>query len=153
MRTQNQIIKQQFNKQAQKFSNWNITQNQEYLEAYFGFCEIQPHETLLDVACGPGEFPVFCAKRMKKTVGIDISDKEIEIGRKYAIENNLVNVEFYCDNVEKLPFDDGIFDIVTCKSAYHHFTKTKKVFKEMVRCAKKGGRVSIQDICAYVSPF
>ncbi len=146
---QNQIIKDQFNKQAQNFSNWEVSQNQEYLKAYFDFCELKPNDILLDVACGPGEFSVFCAKRIKKVVGIDISENEIEIGRNYAKDNNLNNIEFFYGDVEKLPFSDHSFSFVTCKSAFHHFRKKEIVMGEMVRCVFKGGNISTQDICAY----
>jgi ubiquinone/menaquinone biosynthesis C-methylase UbiE len=61
---QNQIVREQFNKQAEKFANWSVGRNVEYLNAYFEFCGIQPTDTLLDVACGPGEFTIFIARRI-----------------------------------------------------------------------------------------
>lgn len=51
-----QIAREQFNRQADKFANWSIGKNVEYLNGYYDFCGIKPTDRLLDVACGPGEF-------------------------------------------------------------------------------------------------
>ncbi|MFO7657114.1 MAG: class I SAM-dependent methyltransferase [Bacteroidales bacterium] len=145
----NQLVKEQFNKQAEKFANWSIGKNVEYLNGYFDFCDIKSSDKLLDIACGPGEFTIFIAKRIKQARGIDISDKEIEIANNLIQEFRLENIGFDCDDVENLPYKDNTFSVVVCKSAFHHFTRPDKVFKEMIRCCEKGGLISIQDIRSY----
>jgi len=49
-----EIVKRQFDKQAQNFSNWSVTKNIEYQKAYFDFCELSSQDTLLDSACSNG---------------------------------------------------------------------------------------------------
>ena len=143
------IVQNQFNKQAEKFSNWSITKNIEYLQRYFEFCSMVPEDNLLDVACGSGEFSIFCAKQIKYVYGVDISKKMVELAKKGAIDNSVDNIYFKCDDVENLPFEDSTFSIVVCKSAYHHLIDYDKVFGEMIRCSKNDGRISIQDIISY----
>ncbi len=150
---QNQIVREQFNKQAEKFANWSVGRNVEYLNAYFEFCGIQPTDTLLDVACGPGEFTIFIARRIAEARGVDISDREIDIARELAQEFGLKNLGFDCSDVENLPYDDNLFSVVVSKSAFHHFANPGKVFKEMIRCCPRGGRISIQDIVAYEDEY
>ena len=58
----------------ENFANWSIGKNLEYLNRYFDFCDIQPTDNLLDVACGPGEFTIIIAKRILEARGVDISD-------------------------------------------------------------------------------
>jgi ubiquinone/menaquinone biosynthesis C-methylase UbiE len=149
----NQIVKEQFNKQAEKFANWSIGKNIEYLNGYFDFCEIQPTDRLLDVACGPGVFTIFIAKRISETRGVDISDREIELANELIKEFGLSNVSFDCSDVERLPYNDNTYSIVVCKSAFHHFVNPESVFKEMIRCCEKGGKISIQDIVAYEDDY
>jgi len=60
-----EIVKRQFDKQAQNFSNWSVTKNIEYQKAYFDFCEISSQDTLLDFACGTGEYAVYAAAIVK----------------------------------------------------------------------------------------
>ncbi len=149
----NQVVKEQFNKQAENFANWSVGKNEEYLNGYFDFCDIQKNDNLLDVACGPGKFAIFISKRISETRGIDISEKEIEIANQLAEKFGLTNVKFNCNDVENLPYRDDSFSIVVCKSAFHHFKNPKKVFQEMIRCCNKGGKISIQDIRAYDNKY
>ncbi len=145
----NRVIKRQFNKQAEKFANWWIGKNTEYLQRYFDFCDIRSYDKVLDVACGPGEFTIFIAKEVSKARGIDISDKEIEIAKELMRKFGLDNVGFDCSDVEKLPYAEGSYSVVLCKSAFHHFVNPGMIFNEMIRCCKTEGKISIQDIVAY----
>ena len=48
----------------------------------------RPHELVLDVACGTGDFAIALAKAgVKEVVGIDISEKMLEIGKEKIIQN------------------------------------------------------------------
>ena len=145
----NVLVKNQFNKQAQNFSDWSITQNLRILQALFNFCGLKPGDNLLDTACGTGAFAIFSARRIKELRGVDISEGMIEIAKKHAAENNLENIRFACHDVEQIPFGDNLFSVVVSKSAFHHMKNYGRVFAEMLRCCKEGGRICIEDIVAY----
>ena len=144
-----ELVKRQFDKQAQNFSNWSVTKNIEYQKAYFDFCEISSQDTLLDLACGTGEYAIFAAPNVKYVRGVDISQGMIEIAQKQAKKVNVNNISFLCHPVEQTPFEDESFTIVICRSAFHHFEDYDKIFNEMTRCCQDDGRISIQDIVAY----
>ena len=144
-----EIVKRQFDSQAEQFSNWSVTRNREYQKAYFEFCQISEDDTLLDLACGTGEYALFAAPLVKNVHGLDISAGMIEIAEKNAQENDIKNVTFVCQPVEHTPFADEAFSMVMCRSAFHHFHDYERIFQEMIRCCKNGGRISIQDIVAY----
>jgi tRNA/tmRNA/rRNA uracil-C5-methylase (TrmA/RlmC/RlmD family) len=61
----NDLIKKQFDLQAQNFSDWPVTRNEGYMKSYCEFCHVETTDTLLDVACGSGEFTLYCAKQIK----------------------------------------------------------------------------------------
>ncbi len=147
-----EIVKRQFDLQAQSFSNWSVTRNEEYMQAYFEFIGFQKEDGLLDVACGTGEFSVFCARRIKGVHGIDISEGMIELAKKQARDNNLTNLSFECHDVEHIPCTDSSFSVVQCRSAFHHMDAYPRVFKEMLRCCRPDGRLAVQDIMAYEDP-
>ena len=88
------ILRQQFNLQADKFSNWAITHNTEYMRQYCEFCGIVKDDTLLDIACGTGEYAIYCAQKIKKVCGVDLSSKMIEIAKKNGSELQLKNISF-----------------------------------------------------------
>jgi ubiquinone/menaquinone biosynthesis C-methylase UbiE len=144
-----EIVKKQFDKQAHNFSSWSVTKNTEYQKGYFDFCEISSQDTLLDFACGTGDYVIAAAPLVEYAHGIDISKGMIEIAKKQAKQANVNNICFLCYPVENTPFEDGSFSIIICRSAFHHFQDYDRIFDEMLRCCKIGGRISIQDIVAY----
>ena len=145
-------IRRQFDLQADKFSNWSVTRNIDYMQQYAEFCGLIENDTLLDVACGTGEYAIYCARKIKKVCGVDLSNKMIEVARKNAHNLKLENISFEVQDVLKLRFESNRFSIVNCKSAFHHFDDYEKNICEMKRCCKTGGRISVQDIIAYESP-
>jgi len=144
-----ELIRSQFNRQAENFSNWSVTQNRGYLQAYFTFCEMTPEDGLLDVACGSGEFALFAAPQLGRAVGVDISDRMIALAQERAHQAGITNVTFLCHDGSNIPLEDNSFSMVVCKSAFHHIRDYEKIIREMIRCCRSGGRVSIQDIVAY----
>jgi ubiquinone/menaquinone biosynthesis C-methylase UbiE len=144
-----EIVKRQFDNQAQNFSSWSVTKNKEYQDAYFDFCELSAQDTLLDFACGTGDYAIAAAPRVKYVHGVDISKGMIEIAKKQAEQANVKNVNFICSPVEYTPFENESFSIIMCRSAFHHFNDYASIFDEMLRCCQTGGRISIQDIVAY----
>lgn len=146
------IVRKQFDLQAQKFSDWSVTRNEEYMQAYFGFIGLQKEDELLDVACGTGDFAIFCAKSIKRVHGIDISQGMIEQAKKKSNANGLTNISFECHDVEHIPCADSSFSVVQCRSAFHHMDGYPRVFKEMLRCCRPNGRLAVQDIMAYEDP-
>jgi len=146
------IIRKQFDSQAKNFSNWSVTRNEEYMQAYFEFIGFEKGDALLDVACGTGEFSAFCAKRIKCVHGIDISKGMVDLAQKQASASGLTNVTFGCHDTEHIPCDAGSFSVVQCKSAFHHMEDYPSVFKEMLRCCRPGGRLAVQDIMGYEDP-
>ena len=147
-----EIVKRQFDVQAKNFSNWSVTRNEEYMQAYFEFIGFEKGDALLDVACGTGEFSAFCAKRIKCVHGIDISKGMVDLAQKQARASGLTNITFECHDTKHIPRDASSFSVVACKSAFHHMEDYPKVFMEMLRCCRLGGRLTVQDIMGYEEP-
>lgn len=101
---------------------------------------------ILDVASGPG----FLTKEMAETypkskiTGIDISKDAILLSKK--LNRQTGNANFLIADVNKLPFQDSLFDLVICKDSFHHFPKPKTAIKEMWRVLKPKGIIWIQDL-------
>lgn len=150
---QNDLVKAQFNIQADQFATWNTTINEDYNRRFFQFCGIKTEDHVLDVACGSGAFAIHCAQFAAKVSGVDISDNMLAIGQKQAEAMQLNNIDFQCHRVEELPKATASYSVVLSKAAYHHFPNPETVFSEMKRCCKPGGRICIQDILAYSDSY
>jgi ubiquinone/menaquinone biosynthesis C-methylase UbiE len=147
-----EIVRLQFNRQADQFDKWSVPKNVEYMKGIAKIISFNSEDTLLDVATGTGDFPIFIAPEIKRAVGVDISESMIHRATQKGNQHGLSNTEFRAMDAEKLPFSDSSFTVVNSKSAFHHMSEYKTVFSEMVRCCKPDGKIIICDIVAFECP-
>ena len=67
---------------------------------------------LLDYGCGRGEFLVKIAPKIKKGVGIDISEELIRYAEIKAEKGNINNLTFSVMDAMNTSFENGYFDII-----------------------------------------
>jgi len=118
-------------------------------ESFIDDLNIKEGENVLDLACGTGLFTYEIAKRIGesgKILGIDISEKMLDIAREKLRKLQLNNIEFLCgDMLESLyKIKSSTYNIVTCEWGIC-YSKPNKVLKEASRILKPGGRVGIID--------
>ncbi|HUJ48898.1 MAG TPA: class I SAM-dependent methyltransferase [Bryobacteraceae bacterium] len=103
---------------------------------------------LLDVGAGLGEASVYFALRGADVITVDISPemvaKACELGRLHGVE-----VEGRVAPGEELPVSDASCDIVYVANTIHHVTNREKLFSEIRRVLKPGGRFYSIDPIAY----
>ncbi|OZH54533.1 methyltransferase type 11 [Hydrocoleum sp. CS-953] len=107
--------------------------------------QIEPQASILDVACGTGEFERLLLNKnpTQKIIGVDISEKMLDLARKkYQAYSN---VEFQKASVHSLPFESHSFDVVVCANSFHFFDKPQVALREMKRVLKPDGKVIILD--------
>jgi ubiquinone/menaquinone biosynthesis C-methylase UbiE len=144
-------VKDQFAKTAEEYAQW-ATVDSGRAKSDVSFFAPNPTDRALDVACGPGTLSLKLAALTREVVGIDLTDELLAIAERKAREQGLANVTFSPGDVESLPFPAESFDLVVCGSALHHFPDPLKVFQEMCRVCKPGGRVGVIDIVSPEEP-
>ncbi|AWX32910.1 class I SAM-dependent methyltransferase [Methanosphaera sp. BMS] len=101
---------------------------------------IKSDDIILDIGCGGGININRMAKDAKKVYGIDYSIESVKLSKKVNekfIEEQ--KVEIIEGNVEKLPFEDNTFDIVTAFETVYFWPNIEKCFGEVKRILKPGG--------------
>ncbi|TCS84138.1 demethylmenaquinone methyltransferase [Tepidibacillus fermentans] len=101
-------------------------------------------DTALDVACGTADWSIALAKASKtgKIIGLDFSEKMLEVGQKKVNELQLdKQIELIQGNAMKLPFKDNSFDHATIGFALRNVPDIETVLAEMMRVVKPGGKV------------
>jgi len=89
---------------------------------------------VISIACGSDEDAIwFIDNRVSKLVGIDISEKLIEIAKK----NNPTG-EYHVMDMENLKFEDDSFDFAYSSLAIEYSNDWLKVLKEVYRILKPG---------------
>jgi SAM-dependent methyltransferase len=86
---------------------------------------------LLDVACGTGRWLEAAAALGGLPAGVDISEKAVEVCRRA-----LPGADIHCGPAEKLQFNDGEFDFISCLGALEHFIDAREALREMVRVGR-----------------
>lgn len=117
---------------------------------------IKPTDHILDVGCGPGTitsgFAGFATQG--SVVGVDISTEVLQKAQSLADQANASStgpgsVTFKHGNVlDRLPFDDGTFDIVFASQVLGHIPLPDlpiKALSEMRRILKPGGILATRD--------
>jgi ubiquinone/menaquinone biosynthesis C-methylase UbiE len=97
---------------------------------------VHKQQRVLDVGCGLGQWLYAASSFGAIPFGIDLSDKAICVCRM-AMPQGI----FHAQAAEKLPFEHGFFDLVSCLGALEHFVDPKAALKEMVRVAKKDAQL------------
>ena len=107
---------------------------------------VSPDAEVLDVATGTGEFARALSPNVRSVVGLDATDAMMARGEKFIQQAEIENVSFKKGVAQDIPFEDGVFDVVSSRYAFHHFADPKPVIAEMVRVCKPGGHIIIVDI-------
>jgi ubiquinone/menaquinone biosynthesis C-methylase UbiE len=109
------------------------------------YAKLKTGEKVLDVACGTGLATKAAAKVVGnngKVIGIDVSDKWLDVAKERAIFAGLPNIEFRVGNAEALEFVESYFDNVICASSIFYFPDILRALREWYRVLKPGGTVS-----------
>ncbi len=99
-----------------------------------------PAERLLDIATGGGHVARVFAPLVAEVIASDLTPEILVHAERSFAELGLTNVTVAVADAEQLPFDDGSFDLVTCRIAPHHFPEPGRFVIEAVRVLRPGGR-------------
>lgn len=104
-----------------------------------GFVEFQKGWTMLDIGCGGGATLKRLTKRSEwaQVYGIDISEESVAKARK--VNANVLDKQvFVCQgSAEKLPYEDGKFDLVTAVETVYFWPNLSDCLQEVRRVLKK----------------
>ena len=109
--------------------------------------ENQP-KAILDLATGTADLAIAMAKHNPQAhiIGLDISEKMLEIGKEKVKLQNLENqIELHHGDAASLPFEDARFDAVTVAFGVRNFEDLDKGLSEMHRVLKTNGQAVILE--------
>lgn len=108
----------------------------EHMARYILSAELVKDKYVLDIASGTGYGTYILAEKAKNVKGVDISKKAVVYAKKNF---NRKNLEFIQASADKIPFDDGTFDVVNSFETIEHITTYREFVEEAKRVLKKEG--------------
>ena len=137
--------KEQFNNQAKFYSSSKTFSAGESLNILSNLFNKKKFKSGLDIGTGAGFAAFELSKSCEKVEATDISEGMINEAKKIMKERKINNLNFNICSAEELKYSDKEFDIVTCRTAAHHFLDVEKFCSEVHRVLKDEGEFIIVD--------
>lgn len=107
---------------------------------------ILPPLTVADLGAGEGLLSELLARRCKKVIAVDNSEKIVEFGAAKAKKNNLKNLEFRLGDLQNPPIEAASVDLVILSQALHHAEIPAKTLEAAHKILKPHGQILILDL-------
>lgn len=113
------------------------------------FAHIKAGQTVVDLGSGAGN-DCFVARAETGesgwVIGVDFSDEMIAKAQHNAASHGFTNVEFIKGDIEELPLNDNIADVVISNCVLNLVPDKEKAFAQIYRILKPGGHFCISDV-------
>jgi ubiquinone/menaquinone biosynthesis C-methylase UbiE/DNA-binding transcriptional ArsR family regulator len=107
---------------------------------------ILPPLTVADLGSGEGLLSELLARRCKRVIAVDNSEKIVAFGAAKAKKNGLKNLEFRLGDLQQPPIEGACVDLAILSHALHHAEDPAKALQSAYRILKPGGQVLILDL-------
>src|SRR5258708_4076611 len=105
-----------------------------------------PSLVIADLGAGEGLLSELLARRAKKVIAVDNSEKMVAFGANKAKKNGLKNLEFRLGDLENPPIEANSVDLVILSQALHHAADPAKAIASTHKILKPGGQLLMLDL-------
>src|SRR6266446_1375498 len=107
---------------------------------------VLPPLVAADLGAGEGLLSELLARRCKRVIAVDNSEKIVAFGAAKAKKNGLKNLEFRLGDLENPPVEPQSVDLVILSQALHHAADPARAIQSTHRMLRSGGQIMILDL-------
>jgi SAM-dependent methyltransferase len=110
---------------------------------------LQPGEVVIDLGCGGGIDTILAARAVApggQAFGLDTLPEMLEVAARHAEAADVANVRWLRGEMEAVPLPDASVDVVISNGVVNLSPRKSRVFAEMHRILRPGGRFALADI-------
>jgi len=107
---------------------------------------ILPPLTVADLGSGEGLLSELLARRCKRVIAVDNSERMVEYGARKARKNGLKNLEFRLGDLQNPPLEPASVDLAILSQALHHAEEPIQALQGAGRILRPGGQIMILDL-------
>jgi ArsR family transcriptional regulator len=110
---------------------------------------VLPPLTVADLGSGEGLLSELLARRCKRVIAVDNSEKIVAFGAAKAKKNNLKNLEFRLGDLQHPPVEPESVDLAILSQALHHAEDPGQAIAAVHKIIKAGGQIMILDLAKH----
>src|SRR6516164_1768690 len=108
-----------------------------------------PAIDVADLGAGEGMLSQLLARRARKVIAIDNSERMVEVGTQLAKDHGIANLEYRLGDLENPPIGESSIDLAIFSQALHHANSPQKALVKARRVLRNGGRLVVVDLLAH----
>ena len=135
----------QFGAAADEYASSEIHAHGDSLRVLLELTRARPDWTVVDVASGAGHTALTFSPLVARVIATDVTEAMARKTAELARARGFRNIRVSLADAEQMPLAGQTTDMVTCRLAFHHFTRPTKAIVEFRRVLKPGGIVGFTD--------
>jgi ArsR family transcriptional regulator len=105
-----------------------------------------PPLVVADLGAGEGLLSELLARRCKRVIAVDNSEKIVAFGAAKAKKNNLKNLEFRLGDLQAPPLEPDSVDVAILSHALHHAEEPARALAAVYKIIRPGGQLLMLDL-------
>jgi ArsR family transcriptional regulator len=111
--------------------------------------ELLPPITVADLGAGEGTLSQLLARKARRVIAVDNSQKMVEFGSNLAKKHGFKNLEYRLGDIQDPPIPVNSVDLAILSQALHHAARPERAITAAHRILKKNGRIAILDLLSH----
>ncbi|MQF86213.1 MAG: class I SAM-dependent methyltransferase [SAR202 cluster bacterium] len=135
----------QFGRLAESYKNSKTHTQSNALNSASTYLNNRTYRIAIDIGAGPGFTAFDIASQCESVIATDITPEMLEQVRYLRKEKGAPRTEMMLVQAEFLPYADESIDLITCRTASHHFVDMAQWMNEVSRVLAPKGELIVID--------